>query len=86
MYQAPTPCIPQDFRLFGFRCIVVLVPGGASGVALKSKLPYVAAYADKDGFRLDDLSKLIVMFALGISLSHSSAGKFVSQMNNPVIK
>ena len=86
MYQASVPCTPQDFRLFGFRCTIVLVPGGTSGVALKSKLLYVVAYADKDRFRLDDLSKLIVVFAWGVSLSHSFAGNFVSQMHNPVIK
>ena len=86
MYQASTPCTPQDFRLVGFRCVIIHVTGGSSGVALKSKLPYIAAYADKDGFRLDDLSKLIMMFAWGISLSYSLAGKFVSQMHNPVIK
>ena len=86
IYQASTPCTPQNFRLFRFRCTFFLVPGGDSGVTLKSKLPYVAAYADKDGFRLDDLNKLIVMFAWGINLSHSFAGKFVSQIHKPVIK
>ena len=86
MYQVSTPCTPQDFRLFGFRCTIVFVPGSASGVALKSKLPYVAEYADVDGFCLDDLSKLIVMFAWGISLPHSLARKFVSQMHNPVVE
>ena len=65
---------------------MVLVPEGAGGVALKLELPYVAAYADKDRFRLDDLSMLIAMFVWGISLSHYFAGNFVSQMHNPVIK
>ena len=86
MYQASIPCSPQDFHLFGFRCTIVLFPIGASGVALKSKLLYVAAYVDKDGFRLDDLSKLIVIVTWGIILSHSFAGKFVSHMHNPVIR
>ena len=65
---------------------MVLVPGGANGVALKSKLPNVAAYADKDGLRRDDRSKLRVMVACGINLSHSFAGKFVSHRHKPVIK
>ena len=81
-----TPSTLQDFRLFGLKCTIILVPGGASGVTLKSKLVYVAAYADKDGFHLDDLSKFIVMVAWAISMSHSLAGKIVSQMHNPVIK
>ena len=86
MYHVSTPCTPQDFRLFSLRCTIVLVFGGASGFSLKSKLPYVAAYTDKEGFRLDDLSKFIVIVAWGISLSHSFAGKFVSHIHNPVIR
>ena len=64
---------------------MVLVPGGAS-VALKSKLPNMAAYADKDGLRRDELSKFSVIIAWGINLSHSFAGKFVSHRYKPLIK
>ena len=63
-----------------------VVPGGANGVALKSKLPNLAAYADKDGLRRDDRSKLRVIVAWGINLSHSLAGKFDSHRHKPVIK
>ena len=73
------------FRLFSLRCKTVLVPGDTIGVALKSKFPYVAAYADKEGFRLDDLSKFIVIVAWGINLSHSFPGKFVPHIHNLVI-
>ena len=37
------------------------MPGGARGVALKSKFPKRAAYADRDGFRLAERNKLSVI-------------------------
>ena len=46
----------------------------------------MAAYADKEGLRRDDLSNLSVIVSCGINLSHSVAGDFVSQRHNPVIK
>ena len=65
---------------------MVLVPGSANGIALKSKFLYMAAYADKEGLHRDDCSKLSVIVACGIHLSHSFAGTFVSHRHNPVIK
>ena len=62
--------------MFGLRWTLVLVPGAVSGVVLKLKFPYVAAYADKEGLRLDDLNKLIVIVACGINLPHSFAVNF----------
>ena len=63
MYHTSTPCTLQDYRFFGLRYTIILIPGDSSGIALKSKLPYVTAYADKEGFRLDDLSNFIVIVA-----------------------
>ena len=85
MYHASVLCLAHDNMLFGFSCTTTLVPGGAIGVALKSKFPNNAAYAERDGFRLDDLNKLMGIIHCGRSQSHSLGGDFGSQVYNPAI-
>ena len=70
----------------GLACSSTLVPVGASRVALKSKLPINAAYAERYRFLLDDLKRFTFSCACGIRRSHSLAGNRVSQRNNPVMR
>jgi hypothetical protein len=86
MYHASVPCPAHDLRLLAFSCTTTLVPGSTIGVALKSKLPCNVAYADRDGLRLADRNRLIVMLHCGNRRSHSLAGKLGSQVCNPAIK
>ena len=74
------------FSVVQFLCTTVLVPGGANGVVLKLKLPKNAAYADNEGFRLDDRNKFTVRLRWGRSRSHLLEGNFGSHVYNPVIK
>ena len=47
-----------------------LVPGEARGVALKSKLPLMAAWAEMIGFVQEDWSRLRVITDWGMRRSH----------------
>ena len=85
MYHASVACPAHDKLLFGFSCTTTLVLGGAIGVAVKLKFSNNAAYAEKDGMRLADLNKLMVILHCGRSRSHSLEGNFGSQVYNPAI-
>ena len=50
MYQPLTACVENEGRLEASLWIKNLVTGGARGVALKSKLPFMAAWAERLGF------------------------------------
>ena len=86
MYHASVPCPAHDLRLLDFSWTTILVPGGAIGVALKSKIPCKAAYADKEGLRLADLKRFMVMLHCGISRSHSLAGTLGSHVCMPAMR
>ena len=86
MYHPSVPFPAHDNLLFGFSCTTNLVPGGAIGVALKLKFPNNAAYAERDGLRLADLNKLMIILHYGRSQSHSLEGNFRSQVYNPLIR
>ena len=86
MYQPSVPCPAQVFLLVDFSWTTTCVPGGAIGVALKSKFPSSAAYADSDGFRRADRSRLIVILHFGSNLSHSLEGNLGSQVYKPAMK
>ena len=64
---------------------MVLVPGGAMGVLLKSKFPNSDAYADSDGLHLDDLNTFNVMLHWGRSRYYSLDGSCGSQVYNPAM-
>ena len=66
MYHTSIPCTLQVPLLCGLVRSSTLVPDGTSGVALKSKFPINAAYAERDGFLLDHLNRFIVSFTCGM--------------------
>ena len=79
MYQMLTECVENEGRLEAALWTKTLVPGGARGVALKSKLPFIAAWAERLGFVREERSRLRVRTALGMIRSHSWEGKLGSQ-------
>ena len=50
MYQPSSACVEKEFRLEAALWTKTLVPGGARGVALKSKFPLMAVWAERLGF------------------------------------
>ena len=74
------------FRLFAFVCATTLVPGGASGVDLKSNSPKTNVCAEMFVLVLEDRNIFRVITACGINLSHSLNGKDGSQDANPALK
>lgn len=63
--------------------MTTFVPGGASGVALKSKLPYRYACADSFGLTREVRSRFKVSEHCGINRSHSDTGKLGSHVAKP---
>ena len=57
----------------------MLVPGGASGLSLKSKFMLMAVWAESLGFVREERRRLRVIRAWGMRKSHSSEGKLGSQ-------
>ncbi len=55
--------------------MTTLLPGGNSGVLLKSKGPSNSSYADNFGCNLDFLSRFKVILDWVINLSHKCKGK-----------
>ena len=53
-----------------------IIPGGASGVSLKSKFPWRYALADSLGFNPELRKRFIVMTAYGMRLYHSDSGNW----------
>ena len=86
MYQPGVPCGAHEVRLAGFACEMILVPGGAIGVLLKSKLPWSWLQAERFGLMREVRSKLSVMTAWGRSLSQRYSGKFLSVLQRPAMK
>ena len=66
--------------------MTTLHSGGASGVALKLKLPQIWLYTDSFWLILDGLSMLSVITAWVINLSHWFAGNFESAPNRVEMK
>ena len=62
------------------------VPGGTMGVAVKLKLPKMAACADGEGLRREDLTRFKVMVTCAGSRSHSETEKFGSHVHSPTIR
>ena len=58
MYQPSSACVAQVLRVLS--CMRTCMPGGANGVLLKSNEPWMAAWADKDGFFLDEQRRFSV--------------------------
>ena len=86
MYHTSIPCTLHVPLFCDLVCSNTLVPDGASGVALKSKLLMNAAYAERKRFLLDDFKRFKFSCACGIRQSHSLAGNRVLQRHNPVMR
>ena len=78
MYHPSSPWYAQLALLSDFKCDVTLVPTGASGALLKSKLPNRYAHEDNAGFTLELRSRFKVIYICGSNWSHSLTGKFGS--------
>ena len=63
MYQPSTACVENEGRLKAASWTKHLVPGGAKGIALKSKLLFIAAWAEILGFVQEEQSRLRVRTA-----------------------
>ena len=66
MYHLSIPCAPNDLQFSGLRCTTTLVPSGANGVELKSKLPKMDAYPESDLFLREDRNKFSVRVTCGM--------------------
>ena len=62
--------------------MIILVPGGAMGVVLKSNVLKICAYADNIGFVIYVLNKCIVIPACFTIRHHKSIGFFLSTDDN----
>ena len=62
------------------------MPGGAIGVAAKLNSPNIYVYVDNNGLVRDERSRLSVILACGISLSHSLNGNCGSMLARPALK
>jgi hypothetical protein len=85
-YQPGTACGAQVPRTAGFSWIRTRIPGGASGVRLKSKSPCTCAYAERCAWRRLDRSRLRVCRACGRSRSHKFMGKSGGTELRPAMK
>ena len=84
-YHLSIACSAHVPRLSGFLCIRTCVPGGPSGVLLKSYVPCIHAHADNLGLSLDACNRFSVMVACSSSLSHKCRGKSLSTLHNPAM-
>ena len=69
----------------GLVCSSTLVSSGAIGVAFKSNIPINPAYADRNGFLLNDFKRLKVSCAYRILQFKSLTGNRVLQRINPIM-
>ena len=60
MYQPSTACVENEGRYEAASWTKTLVPGGARGVALKSKLPLMDVWAERIGFVMEEKIRLRV--------------------------
>ena len=88
MYQPSTPCGAKEARCLVVSWTRTRVPGGARGVRLKLKLklPKVAAYAERLGWRHEDCRRFNVMLRCGNNLYHYWIGKFGPSVDIPARK
>ena len=86
MYHPGTPYIPQVLPCWYFSCTITFIPGGASGVLLKSNFPSSSVYANIFGFRRQSLIIFNFIVACGSSQHHRCIGKHVSVLEIPALK
>ena len=71
MYQLSTECVEKEGRLEAASWADTLVPGGARGLALKSKFPLMDACAEGLGFVREERRRLRVITDWGMRRTHS---------------
>ena len=79
MYQPSTAFVENKGWLEAALWTKTLVAGGARGVALKSKLPFIAAWEERLGYVREERSRLRVKTDWGMRCSHSWDVKSESQ-------
>ena len=77
---------PPSFTLLSFSCTITFIPGGASGILLKSNYPSSAMYASIVGFPQQGIIVFSVIVACWISRHHRYIGKRVYVLEIPVTK
>ena len=65
---------------------MVLHPGGANGVVLKSNAPLRCAYMDKHGLSFDGRKRFSVIIAWLINQTHRCIGNEDGRLARPAIK
>ena len=75
MYHPSVPCVSKLLRLSSGSKATNFVPGGDNSAVLQSKFPLRCASAESYEFLWELQSRLIVMHACGMSLSHRCNGK-----------
>ena len=83
MYQLSTSCVDKEDCLEAVSWTKTLLPGGARGVVLKSKIPLMVAWAERLGFVREVQRRLRVITAWGMRRSHSWEEKLESQEVSP---
>ena len=83
MYQPSTSYVENEGWLEAASRNKTLVPGGARGVALKSKLPFMAAWAEILGSVREEQSRLKVRTDWGMRRYHYWDGKLGSKEASP---
>ena len=86
MYQPSIPLSNQIPLTLGFSCMIILVPGGASAVVLKSKEPCTYAREESFGFILKPHRRLSDNMLWGINLHHKCIGNSLWILDKPAIK
>ena len=66
MYHPSAACVEKEGRVEDNLWTKTLVPGGARGVALKSKFLLMDAWSERLGVLREDRSRLIVITAWGM--------------------
>jgi hypothetical protein len=87
VYQPSVPWVSHNLRCMGFSCRLILVPGGAISVLLKSKVPSNIVYTNTLRLLHDRHRRLSVRVACVMSQSHRCIVKQVSVLHsNPGTK
>ena len=71
MYQPSTACVGKEGQLEAALWTKTLIPGGASGLALKLKFPLMSVWAERLRFVREYHRRLISITSWGMRRSHS---------------
>ena len=82
-YHPLTTCVDKEGRLKYDSWTKTLMPGGARGLALKSKFPLMSTWAERIGFVREYQIRLRVITAWGMRRYHYWERKLGSQEASP---